>query len=87
MTTKEILHYPNLKTLLAVENVLKNAELVLTREEIKRRLPTGIMHQTLNLILKYFEERNMILETEKGVLWIYNPSMKLKKELKKGIEI
>ena len=84
---QKVIHYPNLKTVLAVEKVLKEADLVISREELKRRLSTGIMHQTLNLILKYFEERGMILDEEKGVLWIYNPSPKLQKAISKGREI
>ncbi len=83
----DIIHYPNLKTVLAVEKVLRNAETMISKEEIKRQLPTGIMHQTLNLILKYLGERNMILEGEKGILWIYNPSPKIQKAIKKGLEI
>lgn len=83
----QILHYPTLKTVLAVEDVLKNAELPLNKEEIKRRLPVKIMHQTLNLILNYLENRGMILQGEKGVLWIYCPSEKLNKRIKQGIEL
>jgi len=84
---KQILHYPTLKTVLAVEKVLQNAELVLPKEEIKRRLPMKIMHQTLNLILNYLEERGMVLQGDKGVLWIYNPSSKLQKAIEEGFEI
>jgi len=84
---QKIIHYPNLKTVLAVEEVLKNAELAISKEEIKRRLGMGIMHQTLNLILRYLGERGMVLEGETGVLWIYNPSSKLKKAISKGREI
>ena len=84
---KQILHYPSLKTVLMVENVLKEAELTITREELKKRLPTQIMHQTLNVILEYLEERGMILDSHKGILWTYNESPKLKEAIAKGIEI
>ena len=84
---KSILHYPTLKTVLEVEKILKNAELVLTKEEIKRRLPMKIMHQTLSLILNYLEERGMVLQGNKGILWIYNPSKKLNKAIEEGLEI
>lgn len=84
---KSILHYPTLKTVLEVERILKNAELVLTKEEIKRRLPMKIMHQTLSLILNYLEERGMVLQGNKGILWIYNPSKKLNKAIEEGLEI
>ena len=51
---KEIIHYPNLRTMLMVEKILRDADKMIDREELKRRLPTKVMHQTLNLILKYF---------------------------------
>ena len=84
---KQIIHYPTLRTMLMVEKVLKEAETTIDREELKRRLPLKIMHQTLNLILNYLEEKGMIIDSHKGILWIYNPSLKLKKAIEKGIEI
>ena len=60
---------------------------LIDREEIKRRLPVKIMHQTLNLILQYLEEKGFIADSHKGILWVYNPSPKLKKEIEKGREI
>lgn len=86
-TKKKTLHYPTLKTMLLVEEVLKDAEMAITREEIKRRLPVKIMHQTLNLILAYFEERGMIIDGRKGVLWSFNPSPKLAKAIREGMEL
>jgi hypothetical protein len=73
--------------MLAVEKVLKNAEIMIDREEIKRRLPVKIMHQTLNLILLYLEEKGMIIDNHNGILWIYNPSPKLKKAIENSREI
>jgi hypothetical protein len=86
-TMKSIIHYPTLRTVLAVEKVLKEAELVLPKEEIKRRLPMKIMHQTLNLILNYLEDRGMILQGKKGVLWIYTSREELDKRIAEGFEI
>ena len=60
---------------------------MISREELKRRLPNKIMHQTLNLILKYMENRGLIIDRHKGILWIYNPSPKLEKAIEKGREI
>lgn len=87
MELYRIIHYPNLKTILVIEKTLKNAEVMINREELKRRLPMKIMHQTLNLILKYLEERGMIVDSHEGILWIYNPSPKLKIAIEKGREI
>jgi len=84
---KNIIHYPTLKTMLMIEKILREADTVINREEIKRRLPVKIMHQTLNLILSYLEEKGLIIEDHKGILWIYNPSPKLKRAIEKGREI
>lgn len=84
---KNTIHYPTLKTMLMVEKVLRQSDTVIDREEIKRRLPVKIMHQTLNVILQYMEEKGLIIDSHKGVLWIYNPSPKLKKAIEKGREI
>jgi len=70
-----------------VEDVLKKANQLITREELKRKLPTKTMHQTLNVILKYLEDSGKILDGRKGILWIYNPSPKLDKAMKEGVEL
>ncbi|MBT6774846.1 hypothetical protein HOA91_05755 [Candidatus Woesearchaeota archaeon] len=87
MKTEQIIHYPNLKTVIMVENVLREAELALTREELKKRLPTKTMHQTLNVILNYLEKRGLIVDGHKGILWTYNESPRLKDAIAKGTEI
>ena len=83
----EIIHYPNLKTMLMVEKVLRDAETTLTREEIKENLPTKIMHQTLNVILEYMEQRGLILDGHKGILWTHNDNPKLREAINKGMEL
>ena len=87
MQNLEVIHYPNLKTVLMVEEVLKKANDLMTREQLKKKLPTKIMHQTLNVILEYLENSGKILDGRKGILWIYNPSPKLDKAIKEGIEL
>ncbi len=82
-----VIHYPSLRTVLMIEEVLKKAEIAIDREEIKRRLPVKIMHQTLNVILKYLEDKGLIFDGHKGVLWVYNPSSKLKRAIERGTEI
>ena len=84
---KKAIHYPTLKTMLMIEKILKNTQITIEREELKRRLPVKIMHQTLNIILAYLEEKGMILDSRKGILWIYNPSQKLRKAISEGREI
>ena len=86
-TKSEVIHYPTLKTVLMVEEVLKTANEPLKREQIKERLQTKVMHQTLNVILEYLEESGKILDGRKGVLWIFNPSKKLERETNEGIQV
>ena len=82
---QEILHYPRLDTVLMVENVLKRADLAISKSELSRRLPKQIMRQTLNVILDYLEEKGLIMIGEKGVLWIHNESPKMRKLLEKSM--
>ena len=84
---KKIIHYPSLRTMLMIERTLREADTMIDREEIKRRLPSKVMHQTLNLILWYLEEKGMIIDSHKGILWIYNPSPKLRKAIENAREI
>ena len=84
---QSIIHYPNLKTVLYVEKVLQEADTVISRNELKRRLPTQIMHQTLNLILEYLENSGKIYIGPKGITWIYNDNPKFKKLLEKAVRV
>ena len=84
---QNVIHYPSLKTVLMVENSLKKANKLLTREQLKNKLPKKVMHQTLNVVLEYLEDSGKILDGRKGILWIYNPSPKIEKAIREGIEV
>ena len=43
----EIIHYPTLKTVLMVEEVLKDANTLLTREQLKKKLPVNNILQII----------------------------------------
>lgn len=83
----KLIHYPSLKTVLMVEETLKKANKLMTREELKEKLPKKIMHQTLNVILEYLEKGGKIIDGRKGILWIFNPSTKLDKAIREGMEL
>lgn len=87
LTNTTIIHYPNLKTVLMVEDILKKTNTLMTRKQIKELTPTKIMHQTLNIILHYLEDSGKILDGRKGILWIHNSSPKLEKAIRAGIEL
>ena len=84
---KEIIHYPTLKTILAIEEVIKKANNPLSRNQILSRLPTMVMRSTLNFALNYMERRGMVLETKKGFIWTFNPSKRLEKAEKEGLQM
>ena len=54
-TNNEIKRYPTLKTVMMVEDYIKNhRDIPIKLPELKRKLPKQIMHQTLKVILEYF---------------------------------
>ena len=84
---KQILHYPNLRTVLIVERIIQESDTVVSKAELKRKLPTQIMHPTLNLILEYLEDSGKIMIGSKGITWINNPSPKLTALLKRAVRV
>ncbi len=86
-TELSLIHYPNLKTVLMVEDVLQKADEPLSRNEILRRMPKKTIRQTLNVILDYLEHSGKIIDGEKGITWTFNPSKKLAAAIKEGLEV
>ncbi len=84
---KEIVHYPTLKTVLAIEEVIKKANTPLSRNQILGKLPTKVMRSTLNFALDYMERRGMVLDTKKGFVWTFNASKKLEKAEAEGLQM
>lgn len=83
----EIVHYPNLKTILAIEEAVRTADTALSRNQILARMPTKVMRSTLNLALDYMEKRGLVLETKKGFIWTFNPNKRLEKAEDEGLEV
>jgi hypothetical protein len=71
-----------------VEEALKNMnESVITIAELKRRLPKQVNHNTLMVILDYLEKSNKIAVTLKGITWVHNTNINMKKAIAKGLEL
>ncbi len=83
----KVLHYPSLRTVLMIEDVLKKSNLAMTREQLKKKLGKKVMHQTLNVVLKYLEDSGKILDGRKGIVWIHNESPKLDKAIREGLKV
>jgi len=82
--TRNIHHWPTLKTVLMVERTLKDADGPISLEELKRKLKKKIMDQTLRLILAYLEDKGSILIGPKGISWIENKNSKFLKFIEKS---
>ena len=81
-------HSPTLNTVIMVERVLKNMnDSIITISNLKKILPKQVNHNTLKIILEYLEESNKIAVSMKGITWIHNSSMNLKRAINKGIEL
>lgn len=80
-------HYPTLRTMLMIEDTLKDSDVAISKAELMRRLPRKVMDQTMNMALDYLEERNLIVTGRKGILWIYNPSPKMAETIAKAREV
>ncbi len=81
---KKTIHYPTMKTVLAVEDVIRNSKDYLTKTEIRNRLDKQIMMQTLNFILAYLEDSGKIMITRDGVIWTRHDNSKFSKLVKKS---
>jgi len=85
---KEPLHWPTLNTVMMVEECLKNTnESVVSVADLKRKLPRQVNHNTLMIILQYLEKSNKIAVTLKGITWIHNTNLNLRRAIKDGFEL
>ncbi len=83
----EVVHYPTLKTVMAIEEAVKKANKAVSRNAIIDRLEAKVMRSTLNTALDYLEKRGMVLETKDGFVWTFNPSPRLAKAEAAGLEV
>jgi len=65
-----VIHEPNLKTVMMVEEAILNAEEYMTKKELWTSLPKKIMYQTFNRVLEYLEKSNKICYNDSTILWI-----------------
>ncbi len=80
--------YPNLNTVLMVEDFLKtNRDVPMKISDIKKQLPKQVMHETLKVILEYLWKSGKIIFGPKGVQWIFSEPEHLSKMLKNTLEV
>jgi len=80
--------YPNLNTVLMVEDFLKkHSDKPVKISELKKKLPRQVMHQTLKIILEYLWRSGKIIYGPRGVQWIYSEPEHLKKMMEDTLEV
>jgi len=85
---KDEAHSPTLKTIIMVENALKNMnESLITVARLKRILPRQVNHNTLITVLDYLEKSRKIDAGLKGIVWVENNNPRLQKAIREGFEI
>jgi len=82
------LRYPNLTTVLMVEDFLKeHRDIPMKISEIKEKLPKQVMHQTLRIVLEYLFRSGKIIYGPRGIQWIYAEPEHLKKMFEGTVEV
>ncbi len=80
--------YPNLSTVLMVEDFLKETrDTPIKISELRRNLQKQVMHQTLKIILEYLFKSGKIIYGPKGVQWIYSEPEHIRKMMENSLEI
>jgi len=73
---KKVLHYPQLDTVLMVEEFIKEHSGEYRRKELWQNLPRKMMYQTFQVILSYlFESVKIVSDKEGKIVWIWNPEL------------
>lgn len=87
-TDHKTVRYPNLSTVLMVENFLEeHRDQPMKISEIKEKLPKQVMHQTLKIVLEYLFKSGKIIYGPRGIQWIYSKPEHLKKMFESTLEI
>jgi len=70
----EILHYPQLDTVLMVEEFIKKNSGEFKKRKLWEHLPKKMMYQTFCVIFSYLQESNKIAIDKEGKIgWIWDP--------------
>ena len=76
MKMRQVLHYPQLDTVLMVENFIKENSGEYNRTELWKKLPRQVMWQTFLVILDYLESINKIaFDKDSKIAYIWNPKL------------
>lgn len=71
-----ILHYPNLRTVILVEETIQKLGTT-TKTNLFKTLKNRVMWQTMENILDYLYTRRLIVYDREGkIVWIHNPKLR-----------
>lgn len=73
---KDILHYPQLDTILMVEKFIRDNPGEYKKKNLWQHLPRKMIYQTFSVILNYLLESGKIAVDREGkICWIWNPDL------------
>jgi hypothetical protein len=84
---ENILHYPQLDSILMVEKIIQETKDYPTRMELWKSLPKKMQYQTFKLILNYLEKSNKIIFDNDKIVWIFPNSKKLNELIRGAISV
>ena len=74
MKQKQILHYPQLDTVLMVEEFIKDHSGEYKKRSLWENLPRKVMYQTFGVIIDYLlYSRKIAIDKEGKIGWIWDP--------------
>ena len=74
MAKREVLHYPQLDTVLMVENFIRCNSGEFGKRQLWERLPKKVMYQTFCVIFDYLTESGKIAADREGhIAWVWDP--------------
>jgi hypothetical protein len=73
---KSIVHYPNLETVLMVEEFIRENSGTYKKKALWEHLPRKMIYQTFCVIIDYLIYSGKIaIDKEEHIAWIYNPAL------------
>ena len=73
---KDILHYPQLDTILMVEEFIREKSGEYKKKSLWESLPRKMIYQTFCVIFDYLLESGKIAQDREGwIVWIWNPEL------------
>ncbi len=83
----EVLHEPQLDTILMVEKTILEAEDYLTRTELWKSLPKKVQYQTFKRILEYLEASGKITFNNRKIIYTGANNAKLQALIKSSVRV